>query len=153
MTVELFDVDDTDRLRAALELRFEVFVLEQGVPPDEEVDAHDRDDREAVHALVREGGRVVGTGRFYRRDAVSAQIGRMAIRPEARGRGCGTALLAGLLAEAVRRGYARAALEAQVPAVEFYRKAGFTPFGEPYVDAGILHQPMERFLIGLSSKY
>jgi predicted GNAT family N-acyltransferase len=107
-------------MREALAIRTRVFVGEQGVPPEEEVDAHDRSDPQAVHALVREHGRIRA----------------------ARGAGAGRALLTALVAEARRRGFRRAHLHAQTHARGFYAKAGFHDDGEPLWDAGILHQPM-----------
>ena len=63
-----------------------MFVEEQGVPPDEEIDAHDRDDPIAVHALVRDpSGTPVGTGRYYVTEPGVVQIGRMAVLAETRG--------------------------------------------------------------------
>lgn len=133
-------------MRAALAIRTSVFVGEQGVPPDEEIDDHDRTDRASVHALARDLERVLGAGRFYVIDAETVQIGRMAVGAEARGRGVGRALLAALTAEAKKRGFLRAHLHAQTHAAEFYRKAGFEDDGELLWDAGIEHQPMSRAL-------
>jgi predicted GNAT family N-acyltransferase len=129
-------------MREALAIRTRVFVGEQGVPPDEEIDAHDRSDPEAVHALVREGERFVGAGRFYVSAPRTVQIGRMAVAAAARGTGAGRALLTALVGEARRRGFDRAHLHAQTHARGFYVKAGFRDDGEPLWDAGILHQPM-----------
>jgi len=98
----------------ALAIRTRVFVLEQGVPLAEEVDEHDRDDRDAVHALVYDdAGRPAGAGRYYISEPGTAQIGRMAVSAEHRGRGAGRALLDALVAEARRRGLRRAHLHAQ----------------------------------------
>ncbi len=133
----------------ALAIRLRVFVEEQGVPPDEEVDAHDRDDSGAVHALaLDEAGRATGAGRYYVAEPGTAQIGRMAVLAEARGLGVGQALLTALVAEARRRGLARAHLHAQFHAREFYAKQGFADDGETLWDAGILHQPMTLHLTG-----
>ena len=144
MTVELFGTGDEVRMREAIALRIEVFVEEQGVPLDEEVDAHDRGDPQAVHALVRDvDGAAVATGRFYRRDAQTAQIGRMAVRAGARGLGAGNAILLALMTEARKRGYAEASLYAQLHARPFYVKAGFTAEGPLFQDAGIAHQEMK----------
>jgi predicted GNAT family N-acyltransferase len=133
---------DAPRLEEALAIRLRVFVEEQGVPLDEEIDAHDRDDPGALHALAREGRVAAGTGRFYAAAPGIAQIGRMAVLAPWRGRGVGGLLLGALVAEARRRGFARARLDAQVGAVHFYRRAGFRESGERLWDAGILHQPM-----------
>jgi ElaA protein len=146
--VELFDIGDADRMSRALAIRLRVFVEEQGVPPDEEIDAHDRDDAAAVHALVTgAAGTAIGTGRYYVSEPGVVQIGRMAVVPEARGTGAGAALLRALVAEARRRGFRRAHLHAQVHAREFYVKNGFFDDGPTLWDAGILHQPMSLELV------
>ena len=85
-------------------LRQRVFVVEQGVPAELELD--DRD-ATAVHALSRDdAGRVVATGRLLP-DAAGpgrAVVGRMAADAAVRGRGHGSAVLAVLEAEAAARG-------------------------------------------------
>lgn len=144
MIVELFGNGD-ERVREAMKVRFRVFVDEQSVPREIESDEHDDPgDRSAVHALVRDGDRVVAAGRFYERNRSTVQVGRMAVLREARGRGVGRSMLDALLAEAAKRGYVRARLSAQTHALTFYQKAGFAAFGEDYDDAGIPHRDMER---------
>lgn len=134
-------------MREACAVRTTVFVDEQGVPPDLECDEHDRSDARAVHVLARDpAGHVVGAARYYVTDATTVQIGRMAVLAAQRGRGVGARLLAALVAEARRRGFARAHLHAQTHASAFYRKAGFYDDGEELWDAGIRHQPMSREL-------
>lgn len=146
MTVEIFAAADA-RMREALRVRFAVFVDEQQVPPELEIDAYDApEDAASAHALVRRDGEAVAAGRFYRRDASTAQIGRMAVLAPVRGEGVGTALLRALLDEARRRGYRSARLSAQTHAVAFYERHGFRSFGEPYDDAGIPHVDMAREL-------
>jgi predicted GNAT family N-acyltransferase len=144
--VEIFDITDTERLSAAFSVRIPVFVDEQRVPAEEEVDDHDRTDTDARHALIRDGDMPVAAGRYYRIDDTTAQIGRMAVLAPYRGRGLGRQLLDALVADARRRGFTRAALNAQDHATAFYTKAGFTPFGDTLVECDILHQPMERAL-------
>ncbi len=147
MNLELFDIHDRARMDAALSVRVRVFVEEQQVPADEEVDEHDRTDRRARHALVRDDdGDVVAAGRYYVSAPATAQIGRMAVLPAHRGRRIGRLLLDALVDDARSRGFTRAALNAQDHAVGFYAKAGFAPFGEPLVECDIVHQPMERLL-------
>lgn len=133
-------------MKQALAIRRCVFVDEQGVPLEEEVDEHDRTDLGAVHALATLERTAVGTGRFYVLGDGSVQIGRMAVLPRARGRGAGRAILDGLLCEASRLGFRRACLLAQVHAVNFYAAAGFARRGERVTDAGILHEWMEKSL-------
>jgi len=147
--LELFDMQDDRRLEEALAIRLRVFVDEQGVPLELEIDEHDRGNPETVHVLVREDGearRALATGRFYPLGEGLVQIGRMAVLSEARGRGAGAAILAALMAEATRRGFTAARLDAQTQATGFYRKFGFADDGARHLDAGILHQPMSRSL-------
>lgn len=145
MTVETFEPSDSERMREALAVRFSVFVREQEVPAEIEVDEYDRPEASSVHALVRDdGGRTIGTGRFYTREAQTMQIGRMAVLASARGRGAGRMLLDALVAEGRRRGYVRASLHAQTHAIAFYEAAGFTGRGETFLDANIPHVEMSR---------
>ena len=73
-----------------------------------------------------------------------AQIGRMAVVDDARGKGVGAAMLRFLEAEARRRGAKRLTLNAQVSARRFYEKAGYRAAGAVFDDAGIPHVRMER---------
>jgi len=147
VVVEIFDISDAVRLRAACAIRTSVFVDEQGVPPEEELDEHDRSDPAAVHVLARDpSGKPVGTGRYYVTEASTVRIGRMAVVASERGRGIGARILGALVDEARRRGFSRADLHAQTHALAFYIKAGFYEDGEELWDAGIRHQPMTRKL-------
>ena len=125
-----------------LAIRLNVFVREQGVPPDEELDEHDP---QALHVLAFLDGRAAGTGRYYT-EGERAVIGRMAVLPWARGRGVGAAILGELLAQAQRRGLRAATLAAQLHARPFYARHGFVAGGPHFLDGGILHQRMERAL-------
>ena len=132
---------EADR-RTCLRLRWTVFVEEQNVPPSLEVDEHDA--AGAVHALASLEGVLAGTGRFVLVEPGVAQIGRMAVVDDARGKGVGLALLRFLEEEARRRGAKRLTLNAQVSAREFYEKAGYQAAGAIFDDAGIPHVPMDR---------
>lgn len=147
MQTELFGVDDARRMQLALAVRMRVFVEEQHVRIEEEIDVHDRDDRDAVHAIVLNGEHVVGAGRFYvRDDGRTVKIGRMAILEAYRSRGAGRLLLNALMDAARQRGYVRASLSAQIHARAFYVKSGFVAEGALFEDAGITHQEMIRDL-------
>ncbi|XXX46314.1 GNAT family N-acetyltransferase [Sorangium sp. So ce119] len=91
--------------------------------------------------VARDGdGRPLGCGALRRLDARTAEIKRMYVPPEARGRGVARAVLAALEAEARRLGVTRLVLETgerQPEALALYTRAGFRripPFGE-YVDS------------------
>jgi predicted GNAT family N-acyltransferase len=124
-------------------LRTRVFVDEQGVPP--EIERDDADET-AVHVLSRDAsGAVVATGRLLVRGS-SASIGRMAADPSVRGRGHGAAVLAELHHQAALRGVTEIELHAQLTARRFYERAGYTPVGDVYEEAGIAHITMRRGL-------
>lgn len=131
------ELGDWDALRpAAAAIRYAVFVDEQRVPPESEIDDWDP---QCVHAIARDAaGRPLGTGRLL----PDGHIGRMAVLREARGSGVGSALLAALMREAQRRGHAAAVLSAQTHAVAFYRRHGYAVVSGEYLDCGIPHVDM-----------
>lgn len=124
----------------ATAVRFAVFVQEQGIPADLELD--DRD-ASATHAVAFDAaGRPLATGRLL----TDAHIGRMAVLPEHRGKGLGASILRSLVAIAAGRGTPALRLHAQTSAIGFYLREGFVTEGEPYEEAGIPHQTMVRML-------
>src|SRR5262245_9129238 len=120
-------------------IRFTVFVDEQKVPQEIELDEHDP---QCVHALAFDDQRAVGTGRLL----PDGHIGRMAVLKEWRNRGVGALILKSLMQRAKERGDAAIVLSAQVSAVRFYQAHGFVAEGDEYVEAGIRHQAMRRSL-------
>lgn len=130
-----------DELRPqATAIRYEVFVDEQKVPAEIELDDWDA---QSLHALAFDAdGHAVGTGRLL----PDGHIGRMAVRRTARGGGVGRAVLRALMQAARERGHAHVVLSAQTHAVAFYRGEGFAEEGEVYMDAGIPHVDMRRSL-------
>ena len=68
----------------------------------------------------------------------------MAVLPAWRGQQVGSALLDALCATAVAQGLPRVILHAQMTAIGLYQRAGFVPVGPPHMEAGLLHQTMER---------
>jgi predicted GNAT family N-acyltransferase len=128
----------------AKDIRIRVFVEEQKVPLEEEIDAIDAT---CFHVLAYDGeGKAWGTGRLYpdKDDPELGHIGRMAVLPEARGKGCGAAIMEALMGEAGKKGYLRIILSSQKYAAGFYGKFGFRTTGEPYMDVGISHIDMIR---------
>jgi predicted GNAT family N-acyltransferase len=142
-----------DDMPAVYALRHEVFVIGQGVPV--ELERDDLDD-EAEHAAAVVAGSVIGTGRLvvgrideegrHDPDDTLGTIGRMAVDPAAQGTGVGRALLDLLVERAGVLGLAQVELHAQLHARGFYERAGFVPFGDVYLEAGIEHVGMRRGL-------
>jgi predicted GNAT family N-acyltransferase len=133
---------DADEVRAALELRHEVFVVEQRVPRDEEVDA---DDDTALHLVAVDDGRVVATCRLVV-DGSTVNLGRVAVAASVRRRGVASWLLEESEARARALGAERIALAAQTGALALYERAGYAPYGERFMDAEIEHLMMEKRL-------
>lgn len=132
-------IADWEREREAMRaIRTPVFIVEQQVPQQVEWDEMDH---LCVHALALDAdGTPVGTGRL----APDGKIGRMAVLPEWRERGVGTAVLEFLLACARERGLKEVHLHAQSHATEFYVRHGFEAFDEEFPEADIPHRRMRR---------
>jgi predicted GNAT family N-acyltransferase len=142
---------------AVYALRHEVFVVGQDVPVELE---RDELDATADHVVAVVDGTLVGTGRLVdgrididgRLEPDTAgtvgTIGRMAVQETARGTGLGRALLDLLVTRAAERGLPAVELHAQLHARGFYERAGFTPFGDVYLEAAIEHVGMRRELGG-----
>ncbi|MCG3864430.1 MULTISPECIES: GNAT family N-acetyltransferase [unclassified Photobacterium] len=120
-------------------VREQVFIKEQHIDPEIEFDGLDS---QAVHVLVVDGEQPLGTGRIL----ADGHIGRIAIIKAARGQGLGVKVVQALVEYAKQQGYPRVDLGAQTHAVDFYRKLGFTPYGDEFMEANIPHQAMEQRL-------
>lgn len=123
---------------AAKPLRQTVFVEEQGVPAEIELDEFDAT---SLHALACDAsGLPIGTGRLL----ADGHVGRMAVAADWRGQGVGRALLVHLMDEARIRRYGELRLNAQTHAAAFYRQFGFQQIGDEFMEAGIPHCEMAR---------
>lgn len=130
---------------AAMQIRMEVFVEEQQVPPELEPDEYDAD---ALHLLTidSETGDAVATARIVNKDNGLAKIGRVAVRKAWRGRGIGDTLMRFALQTATENGFTTVALDAQTYVIPFYERLGFVAEGPVFDDAGIPHRHMRRML-------
>lgn len=128
---------DWDSLRGeAAVIRFGVFVIEQEVPEDLELDMLDPLCR---HWIARDSrGEAIATARL----TADNHVGRMAVVPDYRGKGVGAALLEAIKQHALETGIEELALNAQLQAIPFYEKLGFTASGPVFDDAGIQHRTM-----------
>jgi predicted GNAT family N-acyltransferase len=121
-------------------VRTAVFVLEQGIAPEDEWDA---DDATALHAvLFDENGQAMGNARLLQPSATLAKVGRMAVLKGARGNGYGARLLQALIRCARQRSHKEVRLSAQRTAEGFYAAHGFVAVGEPFDEVGIPHVEM-----------
>ncbi|MDP9347214.1 MAG: GNAT family N-acetyltransferase [Actinomycetota bacterium] len=127
---------------AALDLRREVFVDEQGVALQEDRDGRDH---AALHLVAVDGGELVGTCRLLG-DGDRMKLGRMVVRASARGRGVARLLLAEADARARDLGATTIVLGAQLTATGVYERAGYERYGDVFDDAGIDHVMMRKDL-------
>ena len=119
-------------------VRTEVFVVEQKVPVELEIDGVDP---LCHHVLaIRTTGEAVGTARLLD----SGQIGRISVLKPWRRRGIGSQLVNTLVNFARGKGRQKVHLHAQTHAIAFYKELGFRDIGEPpFDDAGISHIRMD----------
>ena len=131
---------------AAYAIRYAVFIEEQGIPTELEIDAYDP---VAEHALAFMDGQCVATARIYldEQDPSKAKIGRMAVLKDFRGQGIGTALLGEAIRVGMMQGASVFELHAQQSATSFYAKLQFKPDGAIFDEVGIPHQCM-RLVLG-----
>jgi predicted GNAT family N-acyltransferase len=140
MRIRIADFDED--YAAIHRIRFTVFVDEQHVPPEIELD--DRD-RQCIHLLAfRDDAEPVGTGRIDL--DYGGKIGRVAVLASERGTGVGRALMETLHEIANRHGLAEVWCNAQVTAVPFYTRLGYRVTSEPFDEAGIEHVKMKKEL-------
>ncbi len=139
--VELKLVETEAEMEAALAVRMRVFVAEQSVPAEEELDD---EDATATHVIARHNELVVGTGRLLIRAEGTCQIGRMAVDQPWRRQGVGGQLLLYLEQEARSQGMSQVMLHAQEYVKGFYAAHGYLERGELFLEAGIPHIEMRK---------
>lgn len=127
--------------KAALGLRHEVFVVEQGVPVEEEID---EDDPIATDLVAFHAGELVGTLRVVFK-LEHAKIGRVAVRRERRGLGIARSMMASAMEFCREVGVGRFYLTAQADKLGFYEKLGFVAFGPQFTDADMPHFAMKAY--------
>ncbi|MBW2256554.1 MAG: GNAT family N-acetyltransferase [Deltaproteobacteria bacterium] len=121
-----------DQLDTCLAIRFEVFVMGQGVPPQLEVDGHDPD---CLHLLAWDRNHTVGTARLRITDKGNAKAERVAVRPGYQSRGVGTALMQALEDLARQMGHRELIVTAQLTVLPFYEHLGYVAEGPVFIEA------------------
>jgi len=130
-------------LQKAFEVRREVFVREQGISEDLVFDEHDR---EALHMVVKDGERVIGSARVQFLADNQAKLERMAILKSYRRKGIGKEMLLFLDAVWKDKQVRQVIIHAQLEVVPFYKLYGFDESGLPFREAGIKHIKMRKRL-------
>ena len=122
-----------------LEVRQKVFVCEQRIAPDIEIDGKDPD---CYHVLATSpSGQPIGVGRM----TATGKIGRIAVLMPYRGGGLGSLILNKLIEIANNEKMTNVHLNAQIQALRFYEQHRFIPKGPVFMEAGIPHRSMQRY--------
>ena len=130
-------------LKEVFEVRKKVFVEEQGISEELELAGYDS---EALHMVVKDGAKVIGTARVLFLPAGQAKIERMAILKPFRRRGIGRRIISFLNEELKNKQVEQVVLHAQYPVAAFFRSCGFVESGSPFWEAGIKHIKMQKRL-------
>ncbi|MGF7033121.1 putative GNAT family N-acyltransferase [Paenibacillus mucilaginosus] len=147
MGVLAIPVETTEQLEECFGIRRRVFVEEQQVPEEEEIDEFDASPAACRHWLLRDGEEPVGTGRWRMYDGETAKLQRIAVLDSRRGQGLGRTIIEAMEQDVREAGVPAVILDGQVQAEAFYRKLGYETISkEPFLDAGIWHVRMRKEL-------
>ena len=123
-------------LQQAFEVRRQVFIREQGIAEDLVFDGNDR---EAVHTVVKDGEKAIGSARVQFLADKQAKIERMAVLKRYRRKGVGKEMLRFLDTAWKGKQVQQVIIHAQLEVVPFYKSCGFSEVGLPFLEAGIKH--------------
>lgn len=127
------------QLNDAFFVRKEVFVKEQHVPEEEEIDQFEDT---SEHIVIYDGGQPVGAGRWRIKDG-HGKLERICVMKSHRSLGVGAVIMQALEKAAAAKDADSFLLHAQTQAVPFYEKQGYrVTSGEEFLDAGIPHLEM-----------
>jgi len=140
MTTDIRIVRTQQEREDAFGVRIAVFVEEQQIPREEELDDLDET---AVHCVGYLDGVAVAAGRLVVMDGYG-KIGRMAVLAQYRGKGLGGRVLEELEREGAARGIRTFRLSAQLSARGFYDRRDYLAVGDVYDEVGIPHIAMEK---------
>ncbi|PLR78790.1 GNAT family N-acetyltransferase [Bacillus sp. V3-13] len=135
-------VSTEKELQDAFTVRKKVFVEEQQVPEEEEIDQFESS---AVHFVLYDDETPAGAGRFRIVDGFG-KVERICVLQEYRKTGAGKAIMAAIEEYASNKGITALKLNAQTHAIPFYSRLGYEVASEEFLDAGIPHKTMKKSL-------
>lgn len=141
MSIVIKPIRTQDELGQSFAIRREVFVEEQQVPVELEMDEWDET---ATHFLAWKDGHPIGTCRMRWLDATTCKVERVAVLQTGRNLGIGKKLMEAVESVACEQGALVIALNAQSQVIPFYLKLGYETLGEPFEEAGIAHMKMKK---------
>ncbi|CAM3768435.1 GNAT family N-acetyltransferase [Mesobacillus thioparans] len=139
--MEVKIVNSEQELADAFEVRKTVFIHEQNVPEEEEIDQFESD---SVHfVLYDDNSKPAGAGRFRVLDGVG-KVERICVLKGNRKTGAGVAVMNKIEDYARSHGIKTLKLNAQTHAIPFYSRLGYETVSEEFMDAGIPHKTMKK---------
>jgi predicted GNAT family N-acyltransferase len=150
MTLRIVEAAWPEGQLAIEQLRRKVFILEQQVPEALEWDNADAD---ATHFCLFDNSELIAYGRLLLPAVEVGKLTRMAVELSRRRQELGTLLLLHIIKTAQDLGLTKLKLDAQLQAVDFYRRQGFVPEGAVFWDAGIEHVTMALKLDGRGKSF
>ena len=135
-----------EEINLGFALRIEVFVKEQNVPVELELDEKDHS-KNTIHIGYFDSNKLIGVARLIDMDKDVIHIGRVAIDKHYRGRGIGRELIIGCenIAQKILKRKIIIELSAQIQAEKFYESLGYNRVNDTiYLDAGIEHVDMRK---------
>ena len=141
-------LESKEELDLGFALRIKVFVKEQNVPVELELDKKDHS-RNTVHIGYFDGEKLIGVARLIDLDKGIIHIGRVAIDKDYRGKGIGRKLIIGCetTAKNILKREVIIELSAQIQAEKFYESLGYNRVNDKiYLDAGIEHVDMRKVI-------
>ncbi|NIK76721.1 putative GNAT family N-acyltransferase [Paenibacillus castaneae] len=140
--MDIIQIKTQEQLEDAFQVRKAVFVQEQGVDEEVELDEHDGI---ADHVIVYDEKKPVGTGRVRNVDGI-AKLERICVLASHRKHSLGKAIMNKLEEIAMEKGLNKAKLHGQVQAVPFYEKLGYKTDSDVFFEENIPHVKMIKDL-------
>ncbi|MDP4084415.1 MAG: GNAT family N-acetyltransferase [Bacillota bacterium] len=138
--MDLKVVEDLKEREDAFSVRKTVFIHEQQVPEEEEIDEFED---KATHFVLYKENFPIGAGRFRIVDGFG-KVERVCVLKEARKSGAGKAIMEGIETFASRHDLHKLKLNAQTHAIPFYSGLGYEVVSDEFMDAGIPHKTMVK---------
>lgn len=141
--MEIKRITTTEELNMAFNIRTKVFIEEQGVPEEDEFDKYDRNESEAVHLLILQDDKPVGTGRIRFTEGYG-KLERICVDKNYRSGGFGKEIIFELERIAKENKQTKVKLHGQTQAASFYQKLGYKICSDVFSEDGIDHFLMEK---------
>jgi predicted GNAT family N-acyltransferase len=135
-------VENDQQLKEAFDIRTQVFVHEQNVPMEEEIDEFED---VSTHFVLYDGEKAIGAGRLRIVDGIG-KVERICVLAPHRKGGSGKLIMEAIEAFAKEKGISKLKLHGQTQAEGFYKKLGYETVSDVFIEAGIPHVVMLKHI-------